>query len=530
MSHTPKPVLLIVMDGFGISLSERGDATHEARKPNLDYIEKCFPLTTLQASAVAVGLPWGEAGNSEVGHLTMGTGRVIYHHLPRIIVAIHDGSFYQNPALMGVVNHVKSNNSALHLLGLVSSGSVHSYIDHLYALLDLAEREKVPRVFLHAITDGKDAPPQEAAVFMAQIEERLNAKYPAAIIASLVGRFYAMDRDKKWDRIRRTYRLLTAGEGTPFQQPSQYIEQSYERGVYDEYVEPAYLEKDGQPLGRVSPRDGLVMFNFREDSMREIAEAFVANNFMSFKRIPIPELKVATMTEYEKNLPGAEAAFKPLEVNWPLARVLAVNAKKQLHVAESEKYAHVTYFFNGGMEKPFPGEDRLLIPSSGVPHFDEHPEMKAREITEKIIERISSYDFVLGNFANTDVVGHTGNFEAAIKAVEVVDECVGRIMSEILKSDGVMLLTGDHGNIEQKIHPISGEPLTEHTTNPVPFYLIAKNYRLRKERRPEEIKQLKKETGGILVDVAPTILELMSLPKPQEMTGQSLMPLLIHQI
>lgn len=530
MNYVPKPVILLVMDGFGVSLQERGNAIYAARRPNLDYIEKYFPFTTLQASAVAVGLPWGEAGNSEVGHLTMGTGRVIYHHLPRIIVSIHDGSFYQNPAFLGTINHVKGRNSSLHLLGLVSSGSVHSYIDHLYALLELVSRENVARVFLHIITDGKDAPPQEAEIFLAQLEERLAARYPAVTVASLVGRFYAMDRDKKWERIKRTYRLLTAGEGAPFQKAADYIQKSYQRGIYDEYLEPAFLERAGETVGRIAEKDGLIIFNFREDSVREIAEAFVAANFLAFKREKIAELKIATMTEYEKNLPGVEAAFAPLEINWPLARVLSANGKTQLHIAESEKYAHVTYFFNGGTEKPFPGEDRLLIPSLGVPHFDEHPEMKTREITAKITERLENYDFILGNFAAADMVGHTGNFEASIRAVEIVDECVGQIMSAVLKRNGVILLTGDHGNAEQKINPLSGETLTEHTTNPVPFYLIGQNYLLRKERSPEEVKRLKKETAGILTDIAPTALDLMNLPKPQEMTGQSLTSLLIRQI
>ncbi len=529
MNSVPKPVLLVVMDGFGISLQERGNAVREALKPNLDYAEKYFPFTALQASAVAVGLPWGEAGNSEVGHLTMGTGRVIYHHLPRIIVSIHDGSFYKNQAFVNVVEHIRKNQSSLHILGLASSGSVHSYIDHVYALLELAKRENVPRVFLHVINDGKDAPPQEAKIFIGQLQERIAALYPNTVIASLVGRFYAMDRDRKWERVKRAYDLLAGEAGSSFVNAEDYIAKSYELGIFDEYIEPAYLVKDGAIQGRVRPGDGLIIANFREDSMREITEALVSDDFSAFPREKIANLKVATMTEYEKNLGGVEAAFLPLEVNWPLARVLSAAGKNQLHIAESEKYAHVTYFFNGGVEKPFAGEDRILIPSLAVAHFDERPEMKAREITEKVIANMGEYDFILANLANTDMVGHTGSFEAVVKAVEVVDECVGRLTAEILKNGGVMLLTGDHGNAEQKINPISGETLTEHTVNPVPFFLIGRDYQLKKQRTPEDIRLLKKETGGILTDVAPTVLDLIQLAKPPEITGKSLLDMLLAE-
>ncbi len=530
MANAVKPVVLLVLDGFGTSLQERGNAVHAAKKPNLDYLEKYFPFTTLQASAVAVGLPWGEAGNSEVGHLTMGTGRVIYHHLPRIIVAIHDGSFYANPAFVNIVNHVRQNSSSLHLLGLVSSGSVHSYVDHLYALLELVNRENLPQAYLHVITDGKDAPPKEGADFVAQLKTRIANKHPTSAIASVIGRFYAMDRDRKWSRVQQAYETLIGGKGNAFQDAVEYINKSYERGVHDEFIEPGYLEKDGAPVGRIKAGDALIIFNFREDSVREITEAFVEESFTPFKREKLANLKIATMTEYEKNLAGVEAAFTPLEINWPLARTLSANGKNQLHIAESEKYAHVTYFFNGGVERPFPHEDRLLLPSLSVPHFDEHPEMRAQDIVAKIIERVDQYDFILGNLANADMVGHTGNFQATVRAVEIIDECIGHLVSEIIKRDGAMLLVGDHGNAEQKIHPISGEPMTEHTTNPVPFFLIGRNYQLKRERIPEEIRALKKATGGILIDVAPTVLDLMKVPKPQEMTGRSLMDIMLRQL
>lgn len=527
-TRIPKPVVLIVLDGFGVSLHLRGNAIAEARKPAFDLIEQYYPFTTLQASGAAIGLPWGEPGNSEVGHLTMGAGRAIFHHLPRIIMAIHDGSFYENAALRGVARHVRDHASALHLIGLTSSGSVHSYLDHLYALLEFAAREKLERVWLHAITDGRDAPPQEAERFIAQLEQRLEARFPKAAIASLIGRFYAMDRDENWDRIQKTYELMTRGRGAGFQDPVEYFRQSYARGKSDEFIEPAYREENGQPVGRIGAHDGVIFFNFREDSMRELVRAFAAEPFDEFPRQRLEGLRVATMTEYEKNLPGVAAAFPPLEITRPLGRILAEAGKRQLRVAETEKYAHVAYFFNGGQEKPFPGEERILVPSRSVPHFDEHPEMRAPEITAAILERIAEYDFILSNFANADMVGHTGNFAAIIKAVEALDESVGKIQEAVLARDGVLLITGDHGNAEEKIHPYSGEEITEHTANPVPFYLVSSSYRRTEPRSAEAIRARKKEPAGILTDVAPTILELMQLAKPPEMTGKSLLPILIE--
>lgn len=526
MNEAPKPVVLVVLDGFGVSLQERGNAIFAAHTPNLDAIEKKYPFTTLQASGVAVGLPWGEAGNSEVGHLTMGAGRVIYHHLPRIITSIHDGSFYTNPAFVHAAEHVNANKSALHLLGLVSSGSVHSYIDHLYALLEFAKRHGVSKVFLHVITDGKDAPPQEAAKFLQQLRDRLAAKHPNVIIASLVGRFFCMDRDERWERVRRAYELFTQAAGAPFQNPTAYLEESYAQGVFDESIEPAFFGAQDAAQGRIAAGDALIIFNFREDSMREITEAFAKEAFDHFPRAQIQNLKVVTMTEYEKSLENVEAAFPPLEIAWPLARALSQAGKIQLHIAETEKYAHVTYFFNGGIEKPFPDEDRMLVQSLPVPHFDEEPKMKAPEITAKIIEHLDDYDFIIANLANADMVGHTGKFEAAISAVEALDQAIGQIKTAVLAKGGILITTGDHGNAEQKIHPVSGEPITEHTINPVPFYLIGAEYELGEERTAEEIRAKKKETGGILTDIAPTILELMKIPKPPEMTGKSLLGIL----
>lgn len=526
MATAQKPTVLIVLDGYGIGPQGRGNAITTAKKPTFDLIEKTYPFTTLQASGVAVGLPWGEAGNSEVGHLTIGSGRVLYHHLPRIIFSIHDGSFFQNEAFLKAAEHVKQNNSQLHILGLTSSGSVHSYIDHLYALMEFVTRENVPRTFLHIVTDGKDAPPQEGGKFIPALEERITKMYPSIAIASLIGRFYAMDRDEKWDRIKTAYELLVNGKGAAVTDFGQYFRDSYSKGITDQFIEPAYRpDENGMPIGRINDNDALIIFDFREDSVREISEAFVKPGFDIFAKKTLQNFLLVTMTEYEKNLP-ALAAFPPLEINWPLGRVIAGAGKSQLHIAETEKYAHVTYFFNGSQEKPFVGEDRMLIQSAAVPHFDEKPEMRADEIKNRVLENLGKYDFILANFANADMVGHTGNFEATVKAVETLDKIIGELIPAILKMGGTCIITADHGNAEEKINPVSGEPATEHTANPVPFYLIGEQFKLAKEASPQVIAKKKKETEGILADIAPTILEIMKLPKPDEMNGKNLLAII----
>ncbi len=521
----PKPVVLVVLDGFGVSLEERGNAVRAAKTPNLTAIEQRFPFTTLQASGIAVGLPWGEAGNSEVGHLTMGAGRVIYHHLPRISVAIEDGSFFTNPAWEKILAHANARGRALHLIGLVSSGSVHSYLGHLEALLELANRAKPNAVYLHAITDGRDAPPEEGASFLRLLGERLASRPEKVLIASLIGRFFAMDRDGKWGRIQKAYELLTAATGRPFENPVDYLKASYRRGNSDEFIEPAYLVKDGKPLGRIEPGDGLIFFNFREDSMRELIAAFAKDGFSEFPRSLPNDLAIATMTQYAAGL-AVEVAFPPIEITWPLGRVLADAGKKQLRIAESEKYAHVTYFFNGGREKPFPGEERLLIPSLGMPHPDEEPAMRAPEVTAEIIENLERYDFILANFANADMVGHTGNFAAVTAAVETLDTALGQLAAAVATTKGLLLVTADHGSAERKINFLTGEPVTEHSPNPVPLYLIGGAYERPAALGEAEVKARKTEPGGILTDIAPTVLELMGLAKPAEMTGKSLLPLL----
>lgn len=519
-----KPVVLAVIDGFGVSLEERGNPVVEAKKPFLDTFDHNFPFTTLQASGVAVGLPWGEAGNSEVGHLTMGTGRVIYHHLPRVINAIHEGAFFQNQAFLDAVEHVKKHGSALHILGLTSSGSVHSYLDHLYALLTFIESSDVPNAFLHVISDGKDAPPKEGSKLFAALETRIAQMYPKTKIASLTGRFYAMDRDEKWDRIRRVYDLFTKGEGIKIEGSiSKYVSDSYENGVNDEFIEPGYVAgADGKPIGLIRDNDALIIFNFREDSMRELSHALVDFAFDSFPRTRVQDLFLVTMTEYEKDL-DARAAFPPIDVASPLSKVVSDAGFRQLHIAETEKYAHVTYFFNGGREKPFPNEERILISSVPTAHFDEVPEMKSAEIAGRVIEELPRHDFVLVNFANTDMVGHSGNYRAAVSAVEAVDRALGELYGAVMKQGGVLIVTGDHGNVERKRNLVTGEILTEHSLNPVPLYLVGHDFQIPTPRSIEEVNMKKKETRGVLTDVAPTILELMGLKKPLEMNGSSLL-------
>lgn len=523
----PKPLVLVILDAFGVSTERDGNPVFEARKPTFDRIDQWFPFTTLQASGVAVGLPWGEAGNSEVGHLTMGAGRVINHHLPRIISSVHDGSFFENERFRKAADHVISRSGRLHIAGLVSSGSVHSYIDHLYALLDFTRDKHIPRVYLHLFTDGKDAPPKEGAVFFAELEKRLASKWPHVRLGTVVGRFYAMDRDGNWERTQRAYELLTQGKGVVIGVPSRYLAESYTRGITDEFVEPAVIGEDGE--GTIRSGDALMFMNFREDSMRQLADAFVREQFDHFSHIPIEDLFLVTMTDYEKEWSHL-AAFPSPGIRFPLAEVLGEEGLRHIHIAETNKYAHVTYFFNGGRETPFKNEERVLIPSVTAPHPDDIPQMRASEVTAAILEHMHAYDVIIANFANADLVGHSGNFSAASRTVEILDESVGALVNSIMNSDGVIIITGDHGGIELKRNVISGEKHTEHSINPVPFYLIGKQFKRGVLRTDADILTLKKEVGGILTDIAPTILDLLHVRKPHEMTGTSLLPFLMRQM
>jgi len=513
----PKPLALIILDGFGYDKNATESPWKLARHPNFSEIEKWYPFTTVQASGLAVGLPWGEEGNSEVGHLTMGAGRVVYNHLPRIIMAIHDKTFEENRAFLEAILHVKKNNSRLHIMGLFSSGSVHAYVDHLYALMDLAKKKELPKTYLHLFTDGRDASLHEGAGFFKQLEERIQKCYPNIKIASVIGRHFAMDRDNDWDLIEKTYNLLTLGAGEEFEYASMYLEKCYKAGVTDESIGPGYA-KDSE---RIQNGDAVIFFNYREDSARELTTAFTQLSFDKFPRQKLADLKFVTMTQYEEKI-QALVAFPPIEIKNPLARVLSMTGLKQLHIAETEKYAHITYFFNGGQEEPFEKEDRVLIPSPKTAHYDENPEMSAYQITDKILQELDNYDVFVVNFANADMIGHTGNFEACIKAIEVLDECIGKIIPKILEKGGAAIITADHGNVEEKIYKLTGEKKTKHTSNPVPFYLIGRPWLREQPLQPNEIIAQYRETKGVLVDVSPTILEILEIPKPEEMVGQSL--------
>lgn len=508
-----KPVVLVIIDGFGVSPDKIGSPWEKAKHPNFSEIEKWYPFTALQASGIAVGLPWGKEGNSEVGHLTIGAGKIIYNYLPKISRAIEDGSFFQNEAFLKA-----TKKPILHLLGLFSSGTVHAYSEHLYALLDLAKQKNVPRVCLHLFSDGKDAYLKEGAVFFKKLEKEIKEKYPNTIIASVIGRKFAMDRDENWDRTEKAYSLFVKSGGGVFQKASTYIEQQYQKEIFDTSIEPAYLENSNS---RIKEGDAVIFYNFREDSTRQLTRAFLEEKFDKFEREQLNNLVFVTMTEYDKKLP-ALIAFKSAGIDYPLARIISDSGLTQLHTAESEKYAHITYFLNGGREESFANEDRILIPSPRVSSYDQIPEMSAHKIKEAIILNLKNYNFIAANFANADMVGHTGDFDATVKALETLDECVGEMIPKILEMDGVLLITADHGNAEEKLYKMTGQKRTMHSVNPVPFYFINKDFKRKKERSEKEIDKEYKDVKGALMDISPTILELLGLEKPAEMTGQSL--------
>lgn len=523
-----KPLVLIILDGFGVNPSLAEGTWRYAKRPTLEGVEKFYPFTTLQASGISVGLMFGEPGNSEVGHLTMGSGRVVYHHLPRIIVSIEDGSFFKNDAFVKAISHIRARQGTLHILGLFSSGSVHAFSDHWYALLNLVKEKggDIP-VALHIITDGRDAPPKEGSHVIELLYKKIQNDYPFAAIVSVIGRRFAMDRDDHWDRIEETYKLLVHGWGHSFDDPVTYMGKQYEEGKTDEFIEPAFLkDADNNPMGRIREGDAVIFINYREDSARELTEAFVMNGFDRFGRSKLEDLFFVTMTEYDKRF-SAAVAFPPLEISYPLARVISDAGKKQFHVAETEKYAHVTYFFNGGIEQPFPGEERKLVASLKNIRFDEKPEMSAGGITEAVLDAIDSYDFILANFANGDMVGHTGNFQATVRAIEVIDFSLGMIIPKVLEKGGAVIVTADHGNAEEKIFLVSGAKRTNHTANPVPFYLIAPDAKRASPLSADDIRKKYEHTEGVITDVAPTALELMGLDIPKEMTGISLLARLL---
>ena len=502
----------MILDGFGLNDTGEGNAVAQANTPVLDKLKKDYPFVKGYASGLAVGLPDGQMGNSEVGHLNMGAGRIVYQELTRISKEIEDGDFFQNEAMLNAVQNCKDNGSDLHLFGLVSDGGVHSHNTHIYGLLELAKKEGLTNVYVHCFMDGRDTAPSSGKGFIQELVDKME-ELGIGQIATISGRYYAMDRDNRWDRVEKAYLALTKGEGVKAQDPVAAMQASYDDDKTDEFVLPTVIEKDGHPVATVKDNDSVIFFNFRPDRAREMTRVFCCDDFNGFERGPRKQVKYVCFTEYDVTIPNKEIAFKKVELHNTFGQFLAANGKTQARIAETEKYAHVTFFFNGGVEEPNKGEERILVKSPKVATYDLQPEMSAPQVCDKLCEAIRSqdYDVIIINFANPDMVGHTGVMEAAVKAVEAVDGCVGRALEALLEVDGQMFLCADHGNAEQLVDYETGVPFTAHTTNPVPFILI--NY--------DPAYTLKE--GGRLADIVPTLIEMMGMEKPAEMTGESLL-------
>ena len=500
-----KPLALIILDGFGDRPEEYGNAIRAARKPNIDRIFGAWPKTDIGASGMDVGLPEGQMGNSEVGHTNIGAGRIVYQELTRITKSIADGDFFENESFQAAAANCRAHGSALHLMGLLSDGGVHSHIQHLFGLLELAKREGLDKVYVHCFLDGRDVPPTSGRDYVAQLRDKM-AQLGVGKIATVMGRYYAMDRDNRWERVFKAYDAMVNGRGTVASDPVALVEESYAEGVTDEFVVPAVCALDGQ----INAHDSVIFFNFRPDRAREITRTFVDPDFTGFSRkngfFP---LTYVCMTQYDATMPNVQVAFRPQSLDNTFGQYISDKGLTQLRIAETEKYAHVTFFFNGGVEKEYPGEDRVLINSPKVATYDLQPEMSAYLVCDAVVERIRSgkYDVIVLNYANCDMVGHTGVFDAAKDAVEAVDKCVGRTVDAVLEMGGTALITADHGNAD-KMYEADGSPFTAHTTFPVPFCVVGTSCELRE--------------GGRLADIAPTMLKLLGLPQPAEMDGVSL--------
>ena len=508
-----RPVVLCIMDGFGNNPSEYGNAIKAAKTPRLDELAAKYPMTYIGASGMDVGLPDGQMGNSEVGHTNIGAGRVVYQELTRITKSIQDGDFFENEAFLGAVENCKKNNSALHLIGLLSDGGVHSHNTHLYGLLELAKKNGLDKVYVHALLDGRDVPPASGVEYIEQLESKMQ-EIGVGKIATVMGRFYAMDRDNIWDRVGMAYNAMVNGDGIKADSAVEAVKASYEtidgdgKHLTDEFVMPAVI----CGAQSIKENDSVIFFNFRPDRAREITRTFVDPDFNGFERKNFFPVYYVCMTQYDAEMPNVHVAFKPEALVNTMGEIVSKNNLTQLRIAETQKYAHVTFFYNGGEEKVYPGEDRILIDSPKISTFDLKPEMSAYEVCDAACEQILSgkYDVVILNYANCDMVGHTGIFDAAVKAVETVDECVGKLTDATLKMNGVILITADHGNAD-KMYEDDGSPFTAHTTNPVPLIVVGygNDFKL-------------KEKGGKLCDLSPTMLDIMGVEKPKEMTGVSL--------
>lgn len=512
MAAEGKPLMLMILDGWGIRQEKEGNAVAGASTPYYDSLLTTYPHTILSASGEDVGLPEGQMGNSEVGHLNMGAGRIVYQDFTRISKAIREGEFFKNEILLSAMANSKEKGTALHLIGLLSDGGVHSHITHLFALLDMAKELGIQKVFIHALLDGRDVPPANAREYIDSLESKLKDLGIGAI-ATVMGRYYAMDRDKRWERVESAYNAMAFGEGLEATLASGAVARSYEAGDTDEFVKPTVIIKDtGEPVATVKDGDSVIFYNFRPDRAREITRAFVDEDFTGFERKPgYPRVFYVCLTQYDKTI-DAPVAFKPQVLSNTLGEYLSKNGMKQLRIAETEKYAHVTFFFNGGVEPPNPGEERILIPSPKVATYDLKPEMSAYEVTEAVLKEIrgDKFDVIMLNFANPDMVGHTGVESAAIKAVETIDDCMSKIVEAVKEKGGIVLITADHGNVEQMIDTDTHQPFTAHTTGPVPLVYV-----------DDRNKNVQLEPGR-LEDIAPTMLSLLGLEKPEEMTGRSL--------
>lgn len=503
-----KPVMLIVLDGWGIGKNYDGNAVYLSNTPNFDRLINEFPNTQLDASGLAVGLPEGQMGNSEVGHLNIGSGRIIYQELTKITKSIENEEFFKKDEFLQAINNAKKNKSKLHLIGLVSDGGVHSHNTHLYALLELCKKEEFKAVYIHAFLDGRDVPPTIGKQHLGELEEKIN-EIGVGKIATVSGRYYSMDRDKRWDRTKLAYEAMVLGKGNLNDCPIDAVKKSYENKINDEFIIPTVIIENGKPIATIDSGDSIIFFNFRPDRARQITRAIVDKEFEGFERDKIVDTYFVTMTEYDKTIENIHVTFKNEVPNNTLGQYVSSLGLNQLRIAETEKYAHVTFFFNGGREKPFKNEDRVLIPSPKVATYDLKPEMSAIELKDEVLNRLSQdkYDLIILNFANPDMVGHTGKVDAAIKAVEIVDSCLGEIVELLLKKNGKALITADHGNAEM-LTDENNNPVTAHTINKVPLIMVGK--------KDAKLKE------GILADLAPTILDMMELEKPKEMTGQSL--------
>ena len=507
-----KPTVLMILDGYGLNEKTEGNAIAQAKTPVMDELMATCPFVKGYASGLAVGLPDGQMGNSEVGHLNMGAGRIVYQDLTRITKEIEDGDFFKNEALVAAMENAKEKNSSLHMYGLLSDGGVHSHNTHVYALLEMAKRHGLRKVYVHCFLDGRDTPPTSGKEYVQALADEME-KIGVGEIATVMGRYYAMDRDNRWDRVEKAYRAMTLGEGEKASSGVEAVANSYAKDVTDEFVLPTVVEKDGAPVATIQDGDSIIFFNFRPDRAREITRTFCCEEFDGFDRGPRKQVTYVCFTEYDVTIPNKQIAFQKVSITNTFGEFLAAHDMTQARIAETEKYAHVTFFFNGGVEAPNKGEDRILVKSPKVATYDLKPEMSVYEVCQKVTEAITSgkYDVIITNFANPDMVGHTGVLEAAIKAIEAVDECVGKVVAAVKEVDGQMFICADHGNAEQLIDYENGEPFTAHTTNPVPFLLVnyEKGYGLRE--------------GGRLADIVPTLIEMMGMEQPAEMTGKSLL-------